>query len=241
MKVDFLTNFKEIVVETPADIIIRQIRELISSGQLKAGDRLPSERMMSERFGVGRTYVRDAIRKLEFYGILKTLPQSGTVVSGLGVTALEGLITDVLQLNGSDFKSLVETRVVLEINSAFYAATRRTEDDLIGIKKALAAYESAALNGRPSVEEDLMFHLKIVEATKNSVLMSLMMIVTPDILTFFTENKVCSGNRPISALKEHHEILKHIENGDAEQAKESMKAHLDDILKFSETSTIKSQ
>jgi GntR family transcriptional repressor for pyruvate dehydrogenase complex len=241
MKVDFLTNFKEIVVETPVDIIIRQIRSLISSGQLKAGDRLPSERMMSERFGVGRTYVRDAIRKLEFYGILKTLPQSGTVVSGLGVTALEGLITDVLQLNGSDFKSLVETRVVLEKSSAFYAATRRTEDDLIGIRKALAAYESAALEGKPAVEEDLMFHLKIVEAAKNSVLMSLMMIVTPDILTFFIENRICSGNRPITALKEHYEIVKHIENGDAEQAKESMTTHLDDILKFSETSNIKSQ
>jgi GntR family transcriptional repressor for pyruvate dehydrogenase complex len=75
MKVDFLKNFKEIEIETPADKIIRQIRDLISSGQFKAGDRLPSERQMSEKFGVGRTYVRDAIRKLEFYGILKTLPK----------------------------------------------------------------------------------------------------------------------------------------------------------------------
>ena len=66
MSADLLKNFREIVIETPVDKIIRQIRELISSGQLKSGDRLPSERMMSERFGVGRTYVRDAIRKLEF-------------------------------------------------------------------------------------------------------------------------------------------------------------------------------
>ena len=66
MSADLLKNFREIVIETPVDKIIRQIRELISSGQLKPGDRLPSERMMSERFGVGRTYVRDAIRKLEF-------------------------------------------------------------------------------------------------------------------------------------------------------------------------------
>ena len=54
------------------------------------------------------------------------------------------------------------------------------------MRKALTSYETAVLDGRSSVEEDLMFHLKIVEAAKNSVLMSLMMIVTPDILTYFT-------------------------------------------------------
>ena len=78
---DVLSNFTEIEVEKPVDKIIRQIRELISSGQLRPGDKLPSERQLSERFGLGRTNVRDAIHKLEFYGILKTLPQSGTFVA----------------------------------------------------------------------------------------------------------------------------------------------------------------
>ncbi|MEM0992793.1 MAG: GntR family transcriptional regulator, partial [Bacteroidota bacterium] len=107
---DVLSNFQEITIETPVDKIIRQIRALITSGQLNAGDRLPPERKLAERLGVGRTSVRDAIRKLEFYGILKTLPQSGTIVAGMGITALEGLITDVLKIENSDFASLVETR-----------------------------------------------------------------------------------------------------------------------------------
>ena len=85
-----LENFSEITVETPVDKIIRQIRSLITSGQLNSGDKLPPERKLAERLGVSRTHVRDAIRKLEFYGILKTLPQSGTVVAGIGITALEG-------------------------------------------------------------------------------------------------------------------------------------------------------
>ena len=67
MKDDLLNSFKEIQVETPVDMIIRQIRELISSGQLNAGDKLPSERQLAEKLAVGRTYVRDAIKKLEFY------------------------------------------------------------------------------------------------------------------------------------------------------------------------------
>ncbi|MTI21476.1 FadR family transcriptional regulator, partial [Fulvivirga sp. RKSG066] len=202
------------------------------SGQLKPGDKLPSERQLSERFGVGRTYVRDAIRKLEFYGILKTLPQSGTVVAGLGITALEGLITDVLRLEGQDFHSLVETRVLLETNAAKFAAERRSEDDIVSISNALEAFEKAVKVGKPAVEEDLLFHLTIAEASKNSVLNSLMLIVTPDILTFFKENDVCSGDKPLSALEGHHIILEHIINQDASKAEESMRSHLSDILNF---------
>ncbi|TRX59515.1 FadR family transcriptional regulator [Fulvivirga sp. M361] len=240
MRKEILNNFSEIVIEKPVDKIIHQIRELISSGQLQPGDKLPSERMLSERFGVGRTNVRDAIKKLEFYGILKTLPQSGTVVAGFGIVALEGLITDVLMLEGNDFHSLVETRVLLESNSAKLAAMRRTDDDIVSLSKALNAYEKAVKAGKSAVEEDLLFHLEIAEASKNSVLKSLMLIVTPDILTAFKENDICGGDRPELALEEHHAILDHITKRDAVHAEQSMRIHLSDILNFySENTTPK--
>ncbi|MEP0369295.1 MAG: FadR/GntR family transcriptional regulator [Cyclobacteriaceae bacterium] len=232
---ELLKNFSEIVVEKPVDKIIKQIKELISSGQLKAGDKLPSERMLSDKLGVGRTHVRDAIRKLEFYGILKTLPQSGTVVAGFGMTALEGLITDVLELEGNDFHALVETRVILEAKSARLAAERRTSSDIVSIAEALTAYEKAVKNGKDAVENDLIFHLKIAEASKNPVLKSLMLIVTPDILTYFKENNVCGGNRPVSALEEHYQILEFIDKQDAEGAEKAMIKHLEDIAQFSQS------
>lgn len=233
MAKEFLNNFSEIKVEKPSDIIIKQIKELISSGQLNSGDRLPSERILSERFGVGRTSVRDALQKLEFYGILKTLPQSGTVVAGIGIAALEGLITDVLKLEGNDFHALVETRYILETKSTRFAAARRTDDDLLSISNALSDYEKALKEDKDSVEYDLLFHLKIAEASKNPVLKSLMLIVTPDIMTYFTENDVCGGNRPKTALEEHYDILAFIENRDVEGAEQAMKNHLNDILNFS--------
>lgn len=233
MAQEVLNTFKRIEIETPVDKIIKQIKSLISSGQLMPGDRLPSERKLSEQLAVGRTYVRDAIRKLEFYGILKTLPQSGTVVAGFGISAIEGLITDVLELEGSDFYSLIETRVILETSAARYAAARREEDDLEAIRNALKIYEEAVSKGKDTVEYDLMFHLKIAEASKNSVLKSLMLIVAPDIITYFKEQNVCSGNQPNQALSEHYEILKHIENQDADKAEEAMREHLSEIIKFS--------
>ncbi|RMF20847.1 MAG: FadR family transcriptional regulator [Bacteroidetes bacterium] len=230
-----LDSFQTIEIETPVDKIIRQIRSLISSGQLKPGDRLPPERKLAEKLGVGRTNVRDAIRKLEFYGILKTLPQSGTFVAGIGITALEGLISDVLKIEDSDFASLVETRVILETNTARLAAERRTPDDIAVLENALAAYEAKVKQGEPAVEEDLLFHVKIAEASRNSVLKSLMLIITPDIVNSFIKLEICKDGRFYRALEEHHLILEHIVSGNAEAASEAMRHHLKDVLEYSQS------
>lgn len=229
------TLFNEIVIETPVDKIIKQIRTLITSGQLKPGDKLPSERKLSDKLGVSRSHVREALQKLDFYGILKTLPQSGTVVAGIGITALEGLISDVLKIENNDFASLVETRILLEIESAKLAAERRTEDDIANIQHALNAYEAQVNDGGKAVEEDLMFHLKIAEASKNSVLNSLMLIITPDIIKNFQVYNVCEGGRLFRSLGEHKIILQHIIDQKPDEAATMMKVHLQDVLEFSRT------
>ncbi len=230
-----LSSFREIEIKDPVDVIIQQIRGLITSGQLAAGDKLPPERKMAEKLGVSRSHGRDAIKKLEFYGILRTLPQSGTIVSGMGITALEGLITDVLRLEKHDFNSLVETRVLLETQAASMAATRRTEEDLWNIEKALAAYEHKAMQGQIAVEEDLMFHLKIAEASKNNVLKSLMLIITPDIVSSFTERRLCEDGRSYLALEEHKVIFEHIREQNPLKAIEAMENHLGDIVNYSKS------
>ncbi len=232
---ELLNSFSQIEIESPADKIIRQIKDLISTGQLKPGDKLPSERMMCERLGVGRTHLRDALKKLEFYGILKTLPQSGTVVAGMGLPALEGLITDMLSLHDNDFKSLVETRVILETNSAMLAAKNRTIDDLVEIEHALIAHKEKVKVDGFAVEEDLLFHLKISEAGKNSVLKSLMLIITPDIMSYFKTHNVCGDGRSETAVEHHEIILKHIKNQDAEAAGEAVRHHLKDIVEYVNT------
>ena len=110
--------------------IISKIRDLINHKNLEPGDKLPSERMLSDKFEVSRSNVRDAIQKLEFYGILKSIPQSGTFVANIGVIAMNGMISDILRLENPDFKSLVETRILLELKTVSLAATRRSDEDL---------------------------------------------------------------------------------------------------------------
>ena len=230
-----LNNFSQIVVESPVDKIIRQIRDLISNGHLKPGDKLPSERQLCEKLGVGRTHLRDALAKMEFYGILKTMPQNGTIVAGLGLPALQVLITDMLDLQGSDFKSLVETRVILEANIAQLAAQNRTEKDIREIEKALKAHQQKIVSNEDAIEEDLLFHLKIADAGKNSVLKSLMLIITPDIMHFFKKHNVCGDGRSDSAVEQHQRILQYIIEKDVDRAGDALQIHLSEISTFVKT------
>lgn len=228
-----LDNLKKITIENPVDKIIGQIRSLITSGQIEPGEKLPPERKLAEHLGVSRSHVRDAIRKLEIYGILKTLPQSGTYVAGIGIIALEGLMTDILELEEHDFHSLVETRVLLERRACYNAAKKRTANDIIHLTNALDAYEAKVRSGKSAVEEDLLFHIKIAEASKNNVLKSLLMIITPDIFKNYNHYKVCNDKIHLRALDEHRTILNHIIDQNPLEAKKAMTKHLEDVLEFS--------
>lgn len=230
-----MENFKAIEVENPVDKIIKQIRNSIVSGKLNPGDRLPSERKLSESFGIGRTYVRDAIKKLEFYGILKTLPQSGTVVSGADITAMEGLISNVIKLNENDFFHLVETRVVMETYACSQAAIRRSTKDIDELGEALDEYKLRVDDNLPGVKEDFNFHLKIADASKNKVIKSLMMIIIPDIINIYRELNICGDGRFYKSFDEHQVILDSIIRQNPIEAEESMRVHMKEIIDFSMT------
>jgi len=156
-------------------------------------------------------------------------------VAGLGITALEGLITDVLQMEQHDFHDLVETRIVLEKQTAAFAAIRRTDDDIVKMTNALHAYDAKVKANEPAIEEDLMFHLAIAEASKNGALKSLMMIITPDIVSNFVNLRVCENDKIYKSQNEHELILRHIINQDADAAGAAMILHLNDVLDFSRT------
>jgi GntR family transcriptional repressor for pyruvate dehydrogenase complex len=109
---DIIQSIKSIEFESPTDKIIQQLKQLITTGQLKPGDRLPAERVLAEKLGVGRSYVREAIRKLEFFGLLKTSPQSGTYVSGYSIKMIEGVLTDIINFNKDDFSALIGPGII---------------------------------------------------------------------------------------------------------------------------------
>lgn len=204
--------------------VIAKIRDLINSKNLERGEKLPSERDMSERFNVKRNHIREAIRKLEFYGVLKSMSQSGTILS-IGLVGFNGIVDEIIELDAPSFNELVETRISLELKIVKLASQRRTEFDLKRIKEALIAFRNKIIAGENYLEEDLLFHIAIAKASKNNTLLSLMLLITPSILNTYDRDSVCEGDKVISEIKKHENILLAIEQQNEEVASKMMEDH----------------
>lgn len=222
MKLEILTKHENKEVQ---NAIISNIRDLINYKNLEPGDKLPAERVLSEKFGVSRSNVREAIQKLEFYGILNSKPQSGTFIAEIGQIAMNGMIDDILSLEDQDFKSLVETRILLELKTVKLAALRRTDEDLERLKSAFDAYKTKMIAGEDCLEEDLLFHLAIASASKNSTMNTLMLLITPEIIVAYDKDRVCDGDVALAEVKKHEDIYLSILEQNPQKAKETMKLH----------------
>ena len=217
---------------SPHKEVIDKIRKLIIQKNLEPGDKLPSERMLSEKFEVTRSTIREAIQKLEFYGLLKSIPQSGTFVANIGAVALNGMVDDILGLKEPDFKSLVETRILLELKTSRLAALRRTEKDLDAMKESLEAYAFKVENDEDAVQEDLLFHLAIAKASRNTTMNAFMLIITPGIITNFGKYHVCDKELAFSGIEEHRLIYEAIKDQNPQLAKQRMKEHFKELYKY---------
>lgn len=213
--------------------VISKIRDLVNLRSLEEGDKLPSERVMSEKFEMNRNQIREAIRKLEFYGIIKSVAQSGTVLN-IGLIGFNGMINEIISLETPSFNELVETRITLELKTVCLAAERRSDEDLKNIKETLDAFKLKLVNDDDYLEEDLLFHLAIAKASQNSTLLTLMLLITPPILANYEKDMVCKGDKIASEIKKHEDIFFAIKNQDIKLAEKVMKDHFFKLSKHIE-------
>ncbi len=219
------------------DAVLKHVRELIYSGRLEPGERLPAERRLATQLNVGRSQVRMAFQKLEQFGIVKTYPQSGTVVAQEKTQVLESLITDALKIEKYDFASLVYVRVLLEIEAAKLCARNRTEEDIKNIEVALAECEEL-FNTDQRVNKDFAYHQAIARGGHNPVIASLLLIITPDVLRYYQRYKVCSVPSE-DVLHEHKELLRCIREQDEAGAERIIRLHLETLIDFSKSTRAK--
>lgn len=214
------------------DDVVLKIKELIEKHQLEEGDRLPSERKLSEKLNVTRNQIRVAIQKLEFYGIIKTMPQSGSVITGLGIPSVHTMMTDLLDLKSPDFKSLVETRMVLEINAIKMAAGRCTASSMKEVEYAHQNFIDRIINNEPSLIEDMKFHLALVKASENTVLYGLMKIIVPDIVGHFNKEHICDRTQGEKLIKEHDAIVNGLRNKNVQLASDALHVHFTALREY---------
>lgn len=208
--------------------VLDYLRGQLVSGQLKAGMKLPSERALGETLGVSRGYVRKALAKLEHYGLIKTLPQRGTIVVGLGTKAISGLIASIGSFDDTfEPASLFEIRTLLETFAARRAAERSKPDDLTEILKWHSEFRARASVGQRGLEEDHLFHLAIAKASANPVCLSLISYITPQIISLNVDYAESDPERFAVTFGEHDRIVRSILEKDADAAAAAMRDHMD--------------
>jgi len=206
------------------DDVIEYIQKSIEEKIFLPGDRLPSERKLSEMLGTGRPHIRAAIKKMELYGILKTFPQSGTVVAEFTKDQMDKMITNALKVSQYDFSSLVYVRVLLEIEACKLAAQNRTDSDIKEMESTLDNLEKA-VSAEDRVEKDFAFHRAIANSSHNPVISMLLLTITPDIMRYYHKFRFCVVKKNI-VKAEHREFLQKIKEKDVAGMKELVLRHL---------------
>lgn len=214
------------------DLVLRHIKGLLDSGRLMPGDRLPAERRLSVTLHVSRSYVREAYEALDKYGIATTFPQSGTVLADHSLFVLRNLLDNLLNVSSFDFLSLVKTRILLESEAVRQCALMRDEASIGILRTALEDFENNAGN-ESRVEKDLAYHLAIARSCRNQVIYSLLLIIVPDVLSYYRRLNVCAVPEE-EIIREHRAIFEAIVKGDPDAAEASLKTHLAASLDFAE-------
>lgn len=209
--------------------VAAQLRELILSGEVAPGDRLPVEGQLSAEFGVSRSTVREAIRLLSSQSMLHTVrgPTGGTFVSAADPSSLRAYLETSIGLLSSEdsvtVPHLLEVRELLEVPAARLAAHRRSDEDLE------AMHTSARSDGlRPGrherFERNQQFHVQVLTAARNPLLA----VVTEPVFRVIQSRFLKDEDHVFfeQVNEEHAKILDCIVHGDSEGAGETMHDHL---------------
>lgn len=204
--------------------IAQSIERLIIERDLKQGDRLPSGRELTERFGVSRTVVRDAISTLEQRGLLETRPGSGVYVTDGSSGAVTDVLGQMLRQDAISFPELMEARQLLEVHGAVSAARYATAGDLSEMGVAITGMRSA--RGSTSfVDADVTFHEVLGRSAGNRVLAAFLKSLRPLLLQGMLVGTSLGGARE-TAIREHTAILRAIADHDEQLVRELMADHL---------------
>src|ERR1700758_2561633 len=215
--------------------IVQQIEESILKGDLKAGDQLPAERELAQRFGVSRTAVREAVKALREKGLVEAYSGRGTFITDGTSHAVRqslDLMVKIGQPEGSNH--LAEVRAILEPEIAALAASRIQESELTTMREAVAVMDRSGNDPQAYIEADLDFHLALAEGAANPLILSLL----DSIVGLLREQRlrifrVAGG--PERGQFHHKKILEAVEKHDSEKARETMRAHLSQVREDSET------
>ncbi len=215
-----------------SESIFEQIRGKIMAGEIKPGDRLPSERAMMDMLEKSRPTIREALRMLECAGLVKIIPGSGgAVVMEPSNASVEQPLESMLTLKQIEKSELLEYRELNELAAAGWAATRRSHEDLEAIQVCLESLDRAKNDFARFAEQDLAFHQAIASAGHNRLAGIVDRVVHGLVLNLLSEAYEKKSDRARRGMMEnilssHTAIYRAIGAQDEALARKTMREHI---------------
>ena len=213
---EYLHSLKK---ESVLQSVINRLTDAIKSGELKPGDKMPSEVELAEALGVARSSVREAIKILSYLGVLESRRSEGTFVcSGFSESMIDPMVYGIY-LNQDSVENLMELREMTETGMMRIAIAHHSESELRELEQILRKMEEAPKDRKDPVKaffrEDDRFHDKIAEMGKNPMADKINRIVrslTYD-LRFKTVSEMITSGRTEELIEAHRRLLEAIREG----------------------------
>ena len=213
-----------------AQQLVNDFSRRIREGEIKAGEKLPTEQVIIQEKGVSRTVVRDALSRMQAAGLVEPRHGVGTFV--LDMPAPAGFVIGPATIATlPDVLNLLEFRLSLEVEAAGMAAQRRTPEALLEIKQALDALLEGPQKSGTTINADFQFHLKIAKASGNTYLIDIMKHLGTKLIPRTRMNSAYTGQSDRTAYlaginAEHRQIYLAIAAGNVDAARSAMYLHL---------------
>ena len=209
--------------------ISQQIKEQIISGELKPGDKLPSEHELCQMYQVSRTSVRQALANLTSLDLIETRFGEGSRVKEIGSgTVMTPLLSHTF-LSEKSMVELIEMRQVMEPNVTRLACEKASEEDVTRLQELYEQMVAHQDDLQQFARLDCDFHNEIARISQNSYLLKIYEIIADVLLHAFSDIVSKRGNE--AGLKYHKQIVEAFTARDAVRARDAMSEHMDDLQK----------
>jgi len=222
-----MAQFKSVRQSRVSEAVLAQLKEAILLGHFKSGEKLPSERELTEEFQVSRGVIREAIRALEITGfvVLRQGPTGGAFVTNLSFDHVGNAFLDLFLANKVSIPELAHVRYYIEPEVARLAALNATEEDKKRLLEAQEAEFLAVTTATARINQLQRVHHIIAESCRNHFFEAISKSMMR--LTYEIVEAVDPDHQALHMPGEHQEIIQAVIKGNTDEAKAAMQKHLE--------------
>lgn len=211
-----------------SDWIIDYFRDLMLGGEMRPGDKLPTERELAAQLNVGRPMIREALRSLSMLGLVDIRHGSGVFVGTANVSVLSDFFTLSLLRERNVSEDIVQARMAIECQAIRLACERATDADVDRIEGCLSALIQTLKDPEKGGDADYQFHSAIVDASHSEALKTLYLSIATLLKKSHVKRREDTRNSPeivASLVESHRKVFLSIVEGEPDKADKMLREH----------------